>query len=177
MSDDDSYDGDAFGDFGDQFDESDEEEQETEDTDDDEDEEDDEDEDEEISTTLKKIKIGSYQAVVVKNIKQLEDHLHTSHNIYIDFDIPAKYTAPFLTRFEKSKLLQKRVEMIDSGKIITVDSQGITDSISLALLELEKHICPLIVRRLRSNKEERYYFFSVNAKNEYGDYIYTPDFI
>lgn len=59
-----------------------------------------------------------------------------------------KTTKPFLTKFEKAKVLGVRAEMIASGSPSTVTvPKGMTSAYEIAKLELEKKRIPLMLKR------------------------------
>jgi len=59
-----------------------------------------------------------------------------------------KKTSPFITKFEKTKLIGIRAQMISKGSepVISVPSH-ITDSIDIAELEFKKKCIPLFIKR------------------------------
>ena len=59
-----------------------------------------------------------------------------------------KKTSPFLTKFEKTKLIGIRAQMISNGSepVISVPSH-IIDSIEIAELEFKKKCIPLFIKR------------------------------
>jgi DNA-directed RNA polymerase subunit K/omega/ribosomal protein S6 len=141
-----------------------------------------EDEEEQVDETrlkknLAKKRIGGYECMIVKNEEELNSVLLTSHQIYIDFPITSSITAPYFSRFEKAKIIQRRAQLIEKGEPSSIDTEGETRSYEIAKKELELHKCPMYTRRNRFNKPDRFFFLSVNAKNAYGDWMYNSSFV
>ena len=73
---------------------------------------------------------------------------------YINYYSKTKKTAPFLTKFEKTKLIGIRAQMISNGSEPVVNVPvHIHDSIAIAELEFEKKCIPLFVKRYISDNE------------------------
>ena len=58
-----------------------------------------------------------------------------------------KITTPFLTKYEKTRLLGTRALMISMNGETTIDPKGETDPLKIANMELEQRKIPLIIRR------------------------------
>ncbi|KAI9658525.1 MAG: DNA-directed RNA polymerases I II and III subunit RPABC2 [Alyxoria varia] len=56
-------------------------------------------------------------------------------------------TSPFLSKYERARVLGVRANQISHNAEILVDPQGEKDSLNLARMELEQRRLPLIVRR------------------------------
>jgi DNA-directed RNA polymerase I, II, and III subunit RPABC2 len=62
-------------------------------------------------------------------------------------------TTPYLTKYERARLLGTRALQISMGAPVAVDPQGETDPIVIAELELNNGSLPLIIRRFLPNNE------------------------
>ena len=57
-------------------------------------------------------------------------------------------TIPFLTKYEKTKILGQRAKQINNGaKIFVKSSENIIDGYLIAIMELEQKRIPFIIRR------------------------------
>ena len=64
-----------------------------------------------------------------------------------------KKTKPFLTKYEKAKLLGIRAQMLATGSPALVEvPANITNTVDIAKLELEKQRIPLMIRRYLPDK-------------------------
>jgi DNA-directed RNA polymerase I, II, and III subunit RPABC2 len=70
-------------------------------------------------------------------------------------------TVPFLTKYEKTRILGQRAKQIESGSkpFVTVQNT-IIDSYSIALLELKEKKIPFIIRRPLPNGSSEYWKIS-----------------
>lgn len=78
-----------------------------------------------------------------------------SHNeTYSKYYSNIRITKPFLTKYEKAKILGIRSQMLSNGSLpmITV-SNNITDTLEIAKQELKEAVIPLFIRRYLPNKE------------------------
>ena len=62
-------------------------------------------------------------------------------------------TVPFLTKYERARLLSTRIEQLNKGSIPMVDVKNLTNTKDIAKKELEERKIPLIVRRKLPNGE------------------------
>lgn len=62
-----------------------------------------------------------------------------------------RITKPFLTKYEKTRLLGTRALAISMNAPVTVDTEGETDALKIAIKELEQKKIPLIIRRYLPN--------------------------
>ena len=119
-------------------------------------EEDDEDEEEDNENYLKKFDkdvknkfLESYHPEVFSHnyeeVKMLSNVVRDENNIIND---PLHKTIPFLTKFEKSRILGQRAKQLDSGahSFVSID-KGIIDGYVIALKELEQKVIPFIIKR------------------------------
>ena len=58
-----------------------------------------------------------------------------------------KITTPFLTKYEKARLLGTRALQLSMDADTTIDTKGEVDCFKIALMELEQRKIPLIIRR------------------------------
>ena len=83
--------------------------------------------------------------------------IETAERRYINEDITHRIadnertSRPYLTKYEKAKLIGIRAKQISMGAKITIDTQGISDVIDIAKKELFEKKTPLIVRRYMPN--------------------------
>ena len=56
-------------------------------------------------------------------------------------------TTPFLTRFEKTRVIGARIQEINKGAPALVDTKGLRESKDIALKELAERKIPYIIRR------------------------------
>ena len=61
--------------------------------------------------------------------------------------IKKKVTTPFLTKYEKTRLLGTRALQLSMNAQTTIDTKGEYDCLKIAIMELEQRKIPLIVRR------------------------------
>jgi len=90
----------------------------------------------------------------------LADRLKTGQNDYVisvektysNYYNNDKMTMPYMTKFEKAKLLGVRAEMIASGDKPMVEIVGkVNNAYEIALMELKQKKIPLIIRRTLPN--------------------------
>ena len=62
-------------------------------------------------------------------------------------------TTPYLTKYERARILGTRALQISMGAPVKVDVQGATDPIVIAEIELNQNQCPLIIRRYLPNNQ------------------------
>ena len=89
-----------------------------------------------------------------KNTLNLDTKIVSYNDTYSNYYNQNKITKPFLTKYEKAKILGVRSQMLSNGSIpmIIVD-KNITDTLDIARLELEQKKIPLLIRRYLPNKE------------------------
>ena len=74
--------------------------------------------------------------------------LVTFKNILENIAKTPKKTIPFLTKYEKTKILGQRAKQINNGaKIFVKSSENIIDGYLIAIMELEQKRIPFIIRR------------------------------
>ena len=96
------------------------------------------DEEEEIDT-------GAIESI--KGLQKFE--LVSVQETYINKSTGLKQTKPFLTKYERAKILGVRAEMIASGdKPLVKVPAGISDAYQIALLEYKEKRIPLLIRRM-----------------------------
>ena len=64
-----------------------------------------------------------------------------------------KTTTPFMTKYEKARVLGTRALQISMNAPVLVDTAGETDPLKIAEKELQERVIPLIVRRYLPNGE------------------------
>lgn len=60
-------------------------------------------------------------------------------------------TTPYLTKYEKARVLGTRALQISMGAPVKIDVRGETDPIIIAEMELNQNQMPLIIRRFLPN--------------------------
>jgi DNA-directed RNA polymerase subunit K/omega len=124
-------------------------ENEEDDDDDDEDMEDDENYLKKFDKDVKNNFLESYHPEVFSHnyeeVKMLSNVVRDENNVIID---PLHKTIPFLTKFEKSRILGQRAKQLDTGAQPFVNvEKGIIDGYVIALKELEQKVIPFIIKR------------------------------
>jgi DNA-directed RNA polymerase I, II, and III subunit RPABC2 len=61
--------------------------------------------------------------------------------------IKQKITTPFLTKYEKARLLGTRALQLSMNADTMIDTKGEYDCFKIAIMELEQRKIPLIIRR------------------------------
>jgi len=75
-------------------------------------------------------------------------NISTYNNYYKN----SKQSSPYLTKYEKAKLLGVRAQMLSNGcPPMIIVPQNIVDTYSIALLEFEEDKIPLLIRRFLPN--------------------------
>ena len=123
---------------------------------DDEDENYDEDDDDEDENYLQKFDESLKQNVIVDNHPEMQQHnydeiealsviVRDNHGNIID---PLHKTLPFLTKYEKARILGERAKQINAGgsPFVKVES-NVIDGYLIALSELEQKAIPFILKR------------------------------
>ena len=89
---------------------------------------------------------------LASKLKKDSDIINSVESFYSNYYNNGKTTMPYMSKFEKAKLLGVRAEMIASGDKPMVDvPKNITTAYQIASLELEKNKIPLIIRRTLPN--------------------------
>ena len=90
-----------------------------------------------------------------EEVKLLSNVVRDENNIIND---PLHKTLPFLTKFEKSRILGQRAKQLDSGAQPFVNvEKGIIDGYVIALKELEQKAIPFIIKRPLPNGGSEYW--------------------
>ena len=58
-----------------------------------------------------------------------------------------RITLPYLTKYEKARILGARALQISMGAPVLIDLEGETDSLEIAFKELRKRVIPIVIRR------------------------------
>ena len=75
------------------------------------------------------------------------------HETYSEYYTNTKITSPFLTKFERAKVLGIRAQMLASGAEPMISPPFPEECYDIALLELKAKKIPLIIRRYLPNKK------------------------
>ena len=90
----------------------------------------------------------------IKNSLTNKFEIVSCDNTYSNYYSKTKITKPFLTKYEKAKLLGLRAQMISAGSIPMISvPKNIVSTVEIAKLELNEKKIPLIIRRYLPNKE------------------------
>ena len=85
---------------------------------------------------------------ILHKVKETKNDLVSVDKAYELYYTNSKSTKPFLTKFERAKILGVRAEMIASGAPSTISvPKGVTSAYEIAKLELEKKRIPLMIKR------------------------------
>mgnify|MGYP006141641255 CR=1 FL=1 len=80
------------------------------------------------------------------------DYVVSVEKTYSNYYNNDKVTMPYMTKFEKAKLLGVRAEMIASGDKPLVEIKGkVNNAYEIAIMELKQKKIPLIIRRTLPN--------------------------
>jgi len=75
------------------------------------------------------------------------------HETYSDYYTSTKITSPFLTKFERAKVIGIRAQMLASGAEPMISPPFPEECYDIAVLELKAKKIPLIIRRYLPNKK------------------------
>ena len=76
---------------------------------------------------------------------------HPQNQFYNKKFVDKRITLPYLTKYEKARILGARALQISMGAPILVNLEGETDSLEIALKELKNRIIPITIRRYLPN--------------------------
>ena len=96
--------------------------------------------------------IDNYDNEMDDEISYISNSIISNDESYIKNNITNIKTSPFITKFEYTKLLSIRTQMIARGSPILIElTEKISDPYLIALLEYKNNKCPLLVRRYFPN--------------------------
>ena len=165
-------DDDVFGEHDDENDENDENKMEVDsqviDFSDNEDEDEDEDEYEDehsknhlqkFNDTLKQNVITEHHPeLIVQNYHEVEEMCVVIRNEDGSINDPRHRTVPFITKYERAKILGERAKQINAGATPFVEvNQEVIDGYLIALAEFEQKKVPMIIRRPLPNGQSEYW--------------------
>ena len=163
-------DDDVFGEHDDENDENDENKMEVDsqviDFSDNEDEDEDEYEDEHSKNHLQKFNDTLKQNVItehhpeliVQNYHEVEEMCVVIRNEDGSINDPRHRTVPFITKYERAKILGERAKQINAGATPFVEvNQEVIDGYLIALAEFEQKKVPMIIRRPLPNGQSEYW--------------------
>ncbi len=85
---------------------------------------------------------------IIRGITGAKQDIISYNKVYDNYYSNKKITKPFITKYERAKILGVRSEMIASGAPPTVNvPKGITSSYEIAKLEFNAKRIPLLIRR------------------------------
>jgi|TARA_B100000242_G_C43045906_1_gene488190 DNA-directed RNA polymerase I, II, and III subunit RPABC2 len=101
--------------------------------------------DDEFDEGYESVEDTSIDQPIESTFKSEIDSVNSSYNNYYKNE---KTTKPFLTKFEKAKVLGTRSEMIANGAIALVNVPShVNNTYDIAKMEFEQKKIPLIIRR------------------------------
>lgn len=74
-------------------------------------------------------------------------------NITNSYNQKQKVTTPYITKYEKSRILGTRATQISMNSPVMVDIGQLSDPLEIALKEFEERKIPLLIRRFLPNGE------------------------
>lgn len=82
-------------------------------------------------------------------IKKFEENISflSEKNLHKKNQEDKRVTLPYLTKYEKARILGARALQISMGAPVLINLEGETDSLEIASRELRKRVIPIIVRR------------------------------
>ena len=130
----------------------------------DEDEDDDEDEPrknhlQKFNDTLKQNVITEHHPeLIVQNYHEVEEMCVVIRNEDGTINDPRHRTVPFITKYERAKILGERAKQINAGATPFIEvNQEIIDGYLIALAEFEQKKVPMIIRRPLPNGQSEYW--------------------
>jgi len=84
----------------------------------------------------------------LEHIDEIEDFRQTYDAMVVEGQ---KRTVPFLTRFEKARIIGKRAMQISKGAPPLVEVGNLENPVDIALKELKERKMPFIIRRMLPN--------------------------
>jgi DNA-directed RNA polymerase I, II, and III subunit RPABC2 len=88
----------------------------------------------------------------IENKRETRFDIVNLEKTYENYYTQKKETKPFLTKFERAKLIGVRAEMLGNGAPALIDvPKGITNVYDIAKLEFKERKIPLLVRRYLPN--------------------------
>jgi DNA-directed RNA polymerase I, II, and III subunit RPABC2 len=112
-----------------------------------------------FNETLKRNVITEYHPeLVIQNYHEVEELCFVIRNEDGTINDPRHRTVPFITKYEKARILGERAKQINAGATPFVDvNQEIIDGYSIALAEFEQKKVPMIIRRPLPNGQSEYW--------------------
>jgi len=96
--------------------------------------------------------------LIVQNYHEVEEQCVVIRNEDGTINDPRHRTVPFITKYERAKILGERAKQINAGATPFVDvNQEIIDGYSIALAEFEQKKIPMIIRRPLPNGQSEYW--------------------
>lgn len=96
--------------------------------------------------------------LIIQNYHEVEELCVVIRNEDGTINDPRHRTVPFITKYEKAKILGERAKQINAGATPFVDvNQEIIDGYLIALAEFEQKKIPMIIRRPLPNGQSEYW--------------------
>lgn len=81
----------------------------------------------------------------------------TSSTLIDKLNSPNKQTKPFLTKYERARIIGVRAEQLANGFNSSVNTEGMTDVVKIAEKELKERKLPLIIQRTLPDETTEYW--------------------
>ena len=82
-----------------------------------------------------------------QTIKKIDDAAAKNKHIVNEY----AESSPYMTKYERARLLGERAEALSNGSRPLVDCSGVTDPLEIARLELLHGVLPFCIQRARSD--------------------------
>ena len=112
-----------------------------------------------FNDTLKQNVITEHHPeLIVQNYHEVEEMCVVIRNEDGTINDPRHRTVPFITKYERAKILGERAKQINAGATPFIEvNQEIIDGYSIALAEFEQKKVPMIIRRPLPNGQSEYW--------------------
>lgn len=112
-----------------------------------------------FNDTLKQNVITEHHPeLIVQNYHEVEEMCVVIRNEDGTINDPRHRTVPFITKYEKAKILGERAKQINAGATPFIEvNQEIIDGYLIALAEFEQKKVPMIIRRPLPNGQSEYW--------------------
>jgi DNA-directed RNA polymerase I, II, and III subunit RPABC2 len=112
-----------------------------------------------FNDTLKQNVITEHHPeLIVQNYHEVEEMCLVIRNEDGTINDPRHRTVPFITKYEKAKILGERAKQINAGATPFIEvNQEIIDGYLIALAEFEQKKVPMIIRRPLPNGQSEYW--------------------
>jgi DNA-directed RNA polymerase I, II, and III subunit RPABC2 len=91
------------------------------------------------------------------NYEEIQTMTKVQRNKYGDIEDDLHRTSPYLTKYERSRILAERTVQLDLGMQSFIDDMGVIDSYLIAVEELKQKKLPFIIKRPLPNGAFEYW--------------------